>query len=90
MEKAGDTTTELQDIQESSNEIIQDDEDITDSQNTYEPITYLETCSNCGNVWDGYAQCYCHGLRCYRKDYTSDTSDTSDEEQQDLDNPEQK
>jgi hypothetical protein len=87
MEKAGDTTTELQDIQESSNEIIQDDEDITDSQNTYEPITYLETCSNCGNMWDGYAQCYCHGLRCYRKDYTSDTSD---EEQQDLDNPESK
>ena len=83
---------EIQDIQDTqdTNQYIKSkevNEELNDDYNTYEPITYLETCSNCGNVWDGYAQCYCHGLRCYRKDYNSDTSD---EEQQDLDNPESK
>ncbi len=64
-------------IQETTIEVIQDDEDIYDLKNSYDPITNLETCGNCGNVWDGYAQCYCHGLSCYRKDYTLDTLDTS-------------
>ena len=26
---------------------------------------YLITCDNCGNKWDGYAQCNCYQLECY-------------------------
>ena len=75
MNKVIANTTE---IQETAIEVIQDDEDIYDLKNSYDPITNLETCGNCGNVWDGFAQCYCHGLSCYRKDYTLDTLDTLD------------
>ena len=45
---------------------------------------YLITCENCGNVWDGYAQCNCYQIKCYESD--SDSSDEQEQEQ-DLENP---
>jgi hypothetical protein len=32
-------------------------------ETTYgEPDDEMVTCDNCGNCWDGYAQCSCHGI----------------------------
>ena len=44
----------------------------TESQ--YESDEEMVTCENCGNTWDGYAQCMCLGI----PEYDSDT----DEEQE--------
>ena len=27
-------------------------------------------CNYCGNIWDGYAQCHCYQLECYRVEDT--------------------
>ena len=42
----------------------------------------LITCGNCGNIWDGYAQCNCYQIRCYDSD-----SSVEQEQEQDLENP---
>ena len=62
--------------------------DTLDTQNDYtkkekeDNIDMLDTnyyddmikCRNCGNMWDGYAQCTCYQLECY----STDNSDSSD------------
>ncbi len=37
------------------------EEDEEEEDNDREIID-MEQCANCGNIWDGYAQCNCHGL----------------------------
>ena len=32
----------------------------------YDDDKYLIKCDNCGNIWDGYAQCNCYQLEYYR------------------------
>jgi hypothetical protein len=34
----------------------------------YESDEEMVTCENCGNTWDGYAQCYCYGIPEYDSD----------------------
>lgn len=29
---------------------------------------WLEQCENCGNIWDGYAQCNCWQMNYYESD----------------------
>lgn len=41
----------------------------------------LIKCGNCGNIWDGYAQCNCYQLECYRiGDTTDDTTEDTEED----------
>ena len=81
---------ESQDTQESQDKVINDtmsqslDDYYCDDYDDREDRAsqYLITCENCGNKWDGYAQCNCHQIKCYEFD-----SDSSDEHEQDLENP---
>jgi hypothetical protein len=47
-------------------------------QTVLQPETDEEmvTCDNCGNIWDGYAQCYCNGISDY--DSVADEEPESD------------
>ena len=47
----------------------------------------LITCDNCGNIWDGYAQCNCYQIRCYDSD---SSVEQEQEQEQDLENPARK
>jgi hypothetical protein len=40
----------------------EEDEDDDDEENNAQEIIDMEQCANCGNIWDGYAQCNCYGL----------------------------
>jgi len=43
--------------------------------NSNDEDTYTQDlfkCGNCGNVWDGCAQCNCYQLECYRIDEEDD------------------
>ena len=66
-----------------------DYDDTDDNDNEYDHINTqdLITCGNCGNIWDGYAQCKCYQINFY--DSESD-SDSSNEQEQDLANPARK
>jgi hypothetical protein len=65
-----------------------DDYDGDDGNDEYEQNNTqdLIKCGNCGNRWDGYAQCNCYQLEYYRI-YDHDEQDL---EKQDLENPEHK
>ena len=43
-----------------------DDYDDDDNDNEKINIEDLVKCGNCGNIWDGYAQCNCYQLEYYR------------------------
>ena len=42
----------------------------SNDEDTY--TQYLFKCGNCGNIWDGCAQCNCYQLECYRIDEEDD------------------
>jgi hypothetical protein len=55
----------------------------------------LIKCGNCGNVWDGYAQCNCYQLECYRiydeQEQVQDLENPAHKDsEQDLENPARK
>ena len=58
-------------------------DDYDDYYNEHNKPEDLIKCGNCGNIWDGYAQCNCYQIRCY-------DSDSSVEQEQDLENPARK
>ena len=62
-----------------------------DGDNEYEHINTqdLITCGNCGNVWDGYAQCNCYQINFYDSQTDPNSSDEQEQEQ-DLENPARK
>jgi len=82
-----------QDTQESQDTVINDtmsqslDDYYCDDYDDSEELArqYLITCENCGNVWDGYAQCNCYQIKYYENDL-----DSSVEQEQDLENPARK
>ena len=43
-------------------------------ESLYETDEEMVTCDNCGNTWDGYAQCICLGI----PEYDSDTDEEKD------------
>jgi len=45
------------------------------TESLYETDEEMVTCENCGNTWDGYAQCMCLGI----PDYDSDTEEQDTE-----------
>ena len=47
----------------------------TESQ--YETDEEMVTCENCGNIWDGYAQCMCLGIPDYNSDSDEEIHNTS-------------
>ena len=59
-------------------------DDYDDYYNEHNKPEDLIKCGNCGNVWDGYAQCNCYQIRCYDSE---SVSDSSDEQEKDLENP---
>jgi hypothetical protein len=63
-----------------------DDYDDTDTDNDEIYTQDLITCDNCGNRWDGYAQCNCYQFKCYELIETDDEK----EQEQDLENPARK
>ena len=44
---------------------------------SYQTDEEMVTCDNCGNTWDGYAQCMCLGI----PDYYSDSEEEKEKEQ---------
>ena len=60
-----------------------DDYDDNEQSNTQDLIT----CDNCGNRWDGYAQCNCYQIKCYD---LIESDDEQDLEKQNLENPARK
>ena len=67
-----------------------DDYDGDDGNDEYEQNNTqdLIKCGNCGNRWDGYAQCNCYQLECYRiYDHDEQDLEKQDLEKQDLENP---
>ena len=68
-----------------------DTNDIDDNDNEYDHINTqdLITCGNCGNIWDGYAQCKCYQINFYDSESDSDSSNEQEQEQY-LENPARK
>ena len=68
-----------------------DYDDTDDNDNEYDHINTqdLITCGNCGNIWDGYAQCKCYQINFYDSESDSDSSNEQEQEQY-LENPARK
>jgi hypothetical protein len=81
-------TVIIENMSQSLDNYYCDDYDDTDNDTDNDDIYTqdLITCDNCGNRWDGYAQCNCYQIKCYELIETDDEK----EQEQDLENPARK
>jgi hypothetical protein len=64
---------------------------LEDESEIYGTVAYLKKhelikCENCGNIWDGYAQCNCWQWSEYKEAYDNENEDNENEDNENEDN----